>query len=216
MENMYLPGVPELHVKNFQMSHMIRLKLPKLFNHLKKIRMTTDYFTSKWIMTVFANSLPFDAIPFIFDNLLQDGWTSVYRIGISILKSLESILLDMDMFEITNYLRESVRNDKLNIHKILTEAERITILKEDSEHFKSKFLKKILIFTSAMFIMEQAKLKLNMKDEVMGKEQKDALVWAQEILEKTEPLVKQDILKFKSKIEEVVKESQSQEKIMLA
>ena len=35
MENMYLPGVPELHLKNYQMSHLIRQKCPQLFNHLK-------------------------------------------------------------------------------------------------------------------------------------------------------------------------------------
>lgn len=101
--------------------------------------MTTDYFTSKWIMTIFANSLPFEAIPFIFDNLLQDGWTSVYRVGIALLKSLENILLEMDMFEITKFLRESVRKDKVDIHRLLTDAEKISILPEDTEHFKCKY-----------------------------------------------------------------------------
>lgn len=67
-----------------------------------------------------------------------------------------------------------------------------------------------------MFIIEQAKLKLNMRDEPMVKEQKDALIWAQEVLEKTEPHVKQDIIKFKDKIEEIEKDIKSQEKIMLA
>ena len=55
-----------------------------------------------------------------------------------------------------------------------------------------------------------------MKDETMMKEQKDALVWAHEILEKTEPHVKQDILKFKDKIEDLEKDIQIQEKLMLA
>ena len=139
MEHMYLPGVPELHLKNFQMSHLIRIKCPALFHHLKKIKMTTDYFTSKWIMTVFANSLPFEAIPTIFDNLLQDGWTSVYRIGIQLLRSIQPVLLNMDMFEITIYLRENLRRDTINIRKLLMEAERITINLEDIEHYKCTF-----------------------------------------------------------------------------
>ncbi len=100
--------------------------------------MTTDYFTSKWIMTLFANSLPFEAIPFIFDNLLKDGWNGVYRIGIALLKSMQDILLQMDMFEITKFLRESVRKDRLEINKILVEAEKLSILPEDTEHFKCK------------------------------------------------------------------------------
>lgn len=166
--------------------------------------MTTDYFTSKWIMTVFANSLPFETIPFIFDNLLQDGWTSMYRIGIALLRQIQPILLKMDMFEITKFLRESLRKDKVKIHELLMTAERITINPEDIEHYKEKF------------IIEQAEIKLKMKNEELVKEQKDALNWAQEILEKTEPHAKQDILKFKGKIESIEKEIRSQEKIVMA
>lgn len=204
MENMYLPGVPELHLKNYQMSHLIRQKCPQLFNHLKKIQMTTDYFTSKWIMTVFANSLPFDTIPFIFDNLLQDGWTSVYRIGIAILRKIQPELLQMDMFEITKYLRDSVRNDKVNIHQLLMSAEAISIYHEDIEHYKEKF------------IIEQAEVKLKLKNEELIKENKDAVNWAHEIFEKTEPHAKQDIMKFQDKIESIEREIKGQEKIMFA
>jgi hypothetical protein len=142
MQHLYLPGVPELHLKNYQLSHLIRLKCPTLFNHLKRIQMTTDYFTSKWIMTVFANSMPFEAIPFIFDNLLQDGWTSVYRVGISLLRSMEPKLLTMDMFDITKYLRDSVRSNQVNTHKLLADAERITITNDDIERFTDKFLER--------------------------------------------------------------------------
>lgn len=142
MEHLYLPGVPELHLKNYQLSHLIRVKCPTLFHHLKHINMTTDYFTSKWVMTIFANSLPFDTIPFIFDNLLQDGWTSIYRISIALLRSIEPILLKMDMFEITKFLRDSLRNDKIDIHRLLTAAERIEITNEDVHKFTDKFLER--------------------------------------------------------------------------
>ena len=166
--------------------------------------MTTDYFTSKWIMTVFANSLPFDAIPFIFDNLLQDGWTSVYRIGIALLRKIQPELLNMDMFEITKYLRDSVRNDKINMHKLLISAEAITIYHEDILNYTEKF------------IIEQAEVKLKLKNEELVSENKDAVNWAQEIFEKTEPHAKQDIMKFQDKIESIEREIKGQEKIMLA
>lgn len=166
--------------------------------------MTTDYFTSKWIMTVFANSLPFEIIPYIFDNLLQDGWTSIYRIGIALLKNLQPILLAMDMFDITKYLRDRVRHDKINIHQLLSEAEKVTIHTDEIERYKEKF------------IIEQAEIKLKMNNNELVKEQKDALNYAQEVLSKTEPHAKQDIIKFKDKIEALEKEIKSQEKIMFA
>jgi len=64
--------------------------MPKLFNHLKKIEMSTDYFTSKWVMTLFSNFLPLRVMPYVLDNFFNEGWTSIYRIGIAVLKLLES------------------------------------------------------------------------------------------------------------------------------
>lgn len=63
--------------------------MPKLFNHLRSIQMTTDYFTSKWIMTIFACFLPYDVLAPIFDMFLLDGWRAVFRIGVALLRSME-------------------------------------------------------------------------------------------------------------------------------
>ena len=87
--------------------------MPKLFGHLRHTQMTTDYFTSKWIMTVFACFLPFDQLPPIFDMFLMDGWRAVFRIGIALLRQMESKMLKMDMVEMCNYFRDNVRKDKV-------------------------------------------------------------------------------------------------------
>ena len=71
--------------------------MPKLFHHLKKIEMSTDYFTSKWVMTLYSNFLPLRLMPFVLDNFFLEGWIAVYRIAISVLKELESDMMDMDM-----------------------------------------------------------------------------------------------------------------------
>ena len=63
--------MPGLHLRNFQIGQLIQRRLPKLFNHLKKINMSTDYFTSKWIMTIFSCYLPFELITPVFDNFFQ-------------------------------------------------------------------------------------------------------------------------------------------------
>jgi len=37
MKPMFLTGLPELHLKNFQMAQLIKFHMPKFFNHLRKI-----------------------------------------------------------------------------------------------------------------------------------------------------------------------------------
>jgi hypothetical protein len=63
MRSLFLPGFPELHLKNFQMAQLVKFHMPKLYAHFRKIQMTTDYFSSKWFMTVFACSLPYELMP---------------------------------------------------------------------------------------------------------------------------------------------------------
>lgn len=90
--------------------------------------MTPDYFTSKWIMTLFACFLPYDVLPPIFDMFLLDGWRAVFRIGIALLREMESSMMQMDMVEMCNYFRESVRKDKItNEFKLFSEASRIRV-----------------------------------------------------------------------------------------
>jgi hypothetical protein len=90
--------------------------------------MTTDYFTSKWIMTLFACFLPYEMLPPIFDMFLMDGWTAVFRIGIALLRDMENTLMTMDMVEMCNYFRDNVRKEKVaNEFKLFSEASRIRV-----------------------------------------------------------------------------------------
>jgi len=92
--------------------------------------MTTDYFTSKWIMTLFACFLPYEVLPPIFDMFLMDGWRAVFRVGIALLKEMEQTLLQMDMVEMCNYFRDSVRKEKIaSEFKLFSEASRIRVNK---------------------------------------------------------------------------------------
>jgi Rab-GTPase-TBC domain len=87
--------------------------MPKFFSHLRKIQMTPDYFTSKWFMTIFACFLPYNLLPPIFDMFITEGWKAVFRIGIALLKQLESELVSKDMMEVSEYFRVQVRHQKL-------------------------------------------------------------------------------------------------------
>lgn len=120
--------MPELHLKNFQMAQLIKFHMPKLFSHLRQCQMTTDYFTSKWIMTVFACFLPFEQLPPIFDTFLMDGWRAVFRVGIALLREMEARMLQMDMVEMCGYFRENVRKEKVASNfRLLSEAARVRV-----------------------------------------------------------------------------------------
>jgi len=112
------------------MASMIKYHMPKLFFHLKQIQMTPDYFTSKWIMTIFTCFLPYAVLPPILDAFLMDGWSAVFRLGIALLKEMEPTLMGMDMVEMSMYFRENVRKEKVATEfKLFSEAARIRVNK---------------------------------------------------------------------------------------
>lgn len=105
------------------MAQLVKFHMPKLFGHLRKISMTTDYFSSKWFMTIFSCSLPYELMPPIFDMFVSEGWKAVFRIGIALLKQLEPFLLAKeDMMATCEFLRDEVRNDILFEPRMLFEC----------------------------------------------------------------------------------------------
>ena len=80
---------------------------------MRRIQMTPDYFTSKWFMTVFACFLPYSLIAPIFDMFLLEGWRAVFRIGVALLRILEPEIIRMDMVEMCQYFRDTVRSERV-------------------------------------------------------------------------------------------------------
>jgi len=92
--------------------------------------MTPDYFTSKWFMTIFACFLPYSVIAPIFDMFLLEGWRAVFRIGIALLKILQSEIATMDMIEMCNYFRDTVRQEKVaDEFELFSSAARVRVNK---------------------------------------------------------------------------------------
>jgi hypothetical protein len=43
----------------------------------------------------------------------MDGWRAVFRIGIALLREMESQLMTMDMVDMCNYFRDNVRKERV-------------------------------------------------------------------------------------------------------
>jgi hypothetical protein len=56
-------------------------------------------------MTLFSSFLPYHLLPPIFDMFITEGWKSIFRIGIALLKQLEPQLVSKDMMETSEFFR---------------------------------------------------------------------------------------------------------------
>ena len=92
--------------------------------------MTTDFFTNKWFMTLFACFLPFALTQPIFDMFLMEGWRSIFRVGLALLMEMEHTLVTMDMPEMCMYFQKFVRSNKIATEfQLFSRAARIRVNK---------------------------------------------------------------------------------------
>ena len=73
MENMYVPGVPDLALREYQMNHYMRNLLPDLYSHFRKVGVTNGFFISRWFITLFSTYIELDSLLRIWDCFFLDG-----------------------------------------------------------------------------------------------------------------------------------------------
>jgi len=79
-------------------------------------------------MTIFSCFLPIDVVTPIFDMFIYEGWRSVFKVGIALLRYLEQQLLEMDMTDMSSYFREKVRTEGVaNKFQLFMRASRVRV-----------------------------------------------------------------------------------------
>ena len=86
---------------------LIILDLPELATLLKKNNVYPSYYISPWFITLFTHSFVENQTKIllrIFDLFILDGWISIIKIGIMLLKHYEKVLMEMNFEELLNFL----------------------------------------------------------------------------------------------------------------
>jgi len=86
---------------------LIILCLPELATLLKKNNVNPSYYISPWFITLFTHSFVENQTKLllrIFDLFILDGWISVIKIGLMLLKHYEKVLMDLNFEELLNFL----------------------------------------------------------------------------------------------------------------
>lgn len=99
-----IPPVLDFFVMKFETVHahceffsfVLARFMPQLAAHFTAVRLVMETLLVDWFMTVFSNCLPLEVVSRVWDNLFLHGESYIYRVGISLLKCLESDLLRMD------------------------------------------------------------------------------------------------------------------------
>lgn len=136
---LYMSGLPRLHLCQYVFKHLIDQFLPKLAFHFDCVGVIIDMFSTEWLMTLYTSHclLPPLTVSKVLDSFLIEGWKVIYRVGLSVLAFFEEKLKGFDMEQILIYLQ---RLQKSNVQDLTEEDGNNIIQHSLSFKFNQRYL----------------------------------------------------------------------------
>ena len=189
--------MPDYSIRVFQLNYFIKQYFPDLFNHFKKNQITPDIIFSKWILTIFANYLPFETCYKIWDLFIIDKWKAIFRISIILLDTMKDKLIQLDLNKFCLFIKSKEIKESVK-YKYISQ-------RYNDYNISNKKLKEL----KEEFFIHKVKEKLEDKDQEWDLDQKEFVnQYYKELMEHKEKIqIEMDSLK--SEIENINKKCET-------
>eukprot|EP00929_Paragymnodinium_shiwhaense_P013444 TRINITY_DN121298_c0_g1_i1.p1 TRINITY_DN121298_c0_g1~~TRINITY_DN121298_c0_g1_i1.p1 ORF type:complete len:767 (-),score=147.03 TRINITY_DN121298_c0_g1_i1:4-2304(-) len=102
-------GLPQVPLRCYQFSGLIRGQLPSLWWHFHKCLLSLDICTQQWIITLFSYNIDADVLGHIWDAFFFQGWKAIFRVGVGFMSYFQKELPQMDAEELCRFLQQRHR-----------------------------------------------------------------------------------------------------------
>jgi len=151
--NLFKNELEKLNLLFYQFERILSSTLPEIYFYLKNNNITPGYFVSPWFITLFTDAFidkesenNKKSIMKVFDLFILSGFKAIIKIGISLLKYNEAIIVNKPIEELLNYLTNDIIKSKYfekdNIKDILNSSIKFKIngeiLNETQKQFSMK------------------------------------------------------------------------------
>jgi hypothetical protein len=127
LQSMFLRGTPQVVVCLYCLDRLTELFLPKLFSHFKEVKISPILFATPWFATLYSYTFPFEFTAVIWTIFLQSGKVILFRVAMSILKLMETNLLQLGFEECMFALKEA---KCLQVRDVVQEADKFCAIDE--------------------------------------------------------------------------------------
>lgn len=109
LRKQYLPDMVALQVKLYQLSRLVRDRLPELYDHFDVHEVSPTLYAAPWLLTVFASQFPLGFVTRVFDLIFLENTDVIFRVALALLTHHKEKLLKCDSFEeIMDYLKSKL------------------------------------------------------------------------------------------------------------
>ena len=109
--NLFFEDLSRLNKYFYVFDRLIFIYLPEISLHFKNKDLTVRYFVSPWFITLFTNAFKYikaqnnpKVLIWILDLFIINGWKSIIKIGLCLMKHFEIKILSCDLEELLHFL----------------------------------------------------------------------------------------------------------------
>jgi hypothetical protein len=149
LEGFYSDTFPLYHQFVYQFDRLFEKKLPKLKLHFDEIGYPAPVWLQKWFMTLFLYSFPMKLCIRLWDNLLVEGLTLIFKFPLAIMEILEKTLLKSNFEEVNDILSNlrtiddpGIQPEQAilpNIERIINKARSIKLDAQELRNLKQEY-----------------------------------------------------------------------------
>lgn len=136
LRKQYLPDMVGLQIKLYQLSRLVRDRLPDLYDHLDLHEVAPTLYAAPWLLTIFASQFPLGFVTRVFDLVFLENTDVIFRVALALLSYHRDQLLKCDSFEeIMDYLKGKLPAiDRPTLDKIMKQVFTTDITRQLDEY----------------------------------------------------------------------------------
>ncbi|CDW79154.1 rab gtpase-activating protein 1-isoform 10-like isoform x1 [Stylonychia lemnae] len=203
LKPLYVNGVPEYHIRNFMLEHLVKQHLPEIFYHFRRLQLNIEVITGQWLMTFFCGYFHYDSMLQIIDNFFIDDWLAVFRISLALLKMFkDDILSNNDLAFVASYFHQlKDKTETIPMQELLYQSLEFNINEDTLDMLESQYF------------LEQAKKKLVEDQSKWDVNETHFLSQITNFIKKSEPPLKKEIQSLQKKLIQIDHELKKQVQI---
>ncbi|KAJ9144822.1 RabGAP/TBC [Coniochaeta hoffmannii] len=107
LRDVYIEGMPGLHLQLYQFERLLEDLEPALYCHLHRRGISSHLYATQWFLTLFSYRFPLQLVLRIYDLIFSEGLSAILRFGIVLMqKNAEALLAMKDMSQLCTFLRD--------------------------------------------------------------------------------------------------------------
>jgi len=151
---------PKMHCAAYQIDRLLIRKKKRLHAHLRALKVEPTMYMCKWLLQLYTNLLPDQALDLVWEGFLDSGWSYLMQVTYSILDSVEDeVTKRAEFYEVASFLTATMWKSSESLLCAVRLARSQPVTAMELKQLELEYLLKVSSIRSADVLSHEAAAK---------------------------------------------------------